>query len=164
MARAISPTTEFLAHRRLAVVGVSRDPRSFSRHVFAELRRRGYDAVPVNAVAQGEVEGVPFVRRVQDVQPAVEAALLITPPAVTAEVVKDCAEAGVRQVWMHRGVGVGSASPEGLDLCRRLGITVVDDACPFMYLPESGLVHRAHRWCRQVFGGNRPSVTAGPVA
>ena len=35
----------FLSCRRIAVVGVSRDGKSFSRSVFGELRRRGYDAI-----------------------------------------------------------------------------------------------------------------------
>ena len=39
---------EFLAQRRIALVGVSRDPRDLSRTLFRELRRRGYDVVPVN--------------------------------------------------------------------------------------------------------------------
>ena len=39
---------EFLAQRRIALVGVSRNPRDLSRTLFRELRRRGYDVVPVN--------------------------------------------------------------------------------------------------------------------
>ena len=46
----------FLACRRIAVVGVSRDPKDFTRQVFRAFVERGYDAVPVNT-AGGEVEG-----------------------------------------------------------------------------------------------------------
>jgi uncharacterized protein len=151
---------EFLAHRRLALVGVSRNPRDFSRTVFAELTRRGYDVVPVNPTGGEGLDGTPFARRVQDIDPPVEAALLMTPPAVTTEVVKDCAEAGIRHVWMHQGVGRGAASPAAIDYCREHGIAVVTDACPLMYLPETGFVHRAHRWCREVLG--RPRAAAAP--
>ena len=108
----------FLAHRRLALVGVSRDSRDFSRVVFAELARRGYDVVPVNPIGGEGRGGMPFVRRVQDIDPPLEAALLMTPPAVTTEVVKDCVEAGIHHVWMHQGVGRGAASPAALALCR----------------------------------------------
>ena len=58
----------FLSCRRIAVVGVSRDPKDFSRQVFRAFVERGYDAVPVNA-AGGEVEGRPVTRRVGEVQP-----------------------------------------------------------------------------------------------
>jgi uncharacterized protein len=143
----------FLTHRRLAVVGVSRDPRDFSRTVVAELSRRGYDVVPVNPSGA-------FIRRVQDIVPPVEAALLMTPPAVTTEVVKDCAEAGIRQVWMHQGVGRGAASPAAIAFCESHGISVVSGACPLMYLPETGFVHRAHRWCREVLRSPRAGGAA----
>ena len=143
----------FLAHRRLAVVGVSRDPRDFSRTVVAELSRRGYDVVPVNPKGG-------LIRRVQDIDPPVKAALLMTPPATTAEVVKDCAEAGIEHVWMHQGIGPGAASPAAIALCEAHEISVVRGACPLMYLPETGFVHRAHRWCRQVLRSPRPGGAA----
>jgi predicted CoA-binding protein len=46
----------FLTHRRMAVVGVSRDPYDFSRTVVAELTRCGYDVVPVNPTGFKEGE------------------------------------------------------------------------------------------------------------
>ena len=143
----------FLTHRRLAVVGVSRDARDFSRTVVAELSRRGYDVVPVNPSGG-------FVRHVQDIVPPVEAALLMTPPAVTTEVVKDCAQAGIRHVWMHQGIGRGAASAPALAFCENHGISVVSGACPLMYLPETSLVHRAHRWCRDVLRSPRRGGSA----
>ena len=145
----------FLAHRRLAVVGVSRDSRDFSRTVVRELTRRGYDVVAVNPIGGEAGGGMPFARRVQDIDPPVEAAILMTPPAVTTEVVKDCAQAGIRHVWMHQGVGRGAASPEAIAYCRQHDIEFVTGACPLMYLPQVGFVHRAHRWCREVFGRPR---------
>ena len=145
----------FLSCRRLAVVGVSRDPKDFSRAVFRAFVERGYDAVPVNP-AGGEAEGRPSVARVGDVQPPPEAALLLTPKAATAQVVRECAEAGVRRVWMHRGGGQGAVSEEALALCRERGLDVVDGECPFMFLPDAGFVHGVHRFFRRL-GGRLPS-------
>jgi predicted CoA-binding protein len=151
----------FLGCRRIAVVGHSRDPRSFSRMVADELRRRGYDVVPVNPRAGEVVDGLRCAARVQDVAPPPEAALLFTPPVVSEQVVRDCAEAGVRHVWMHRGMGPGAASAEAIAYCRSHGIDVVTDACVFMHLPDAGVVHRAHGWGRRLFGGR---VDAGAAA
>ena len=39
---------EFLALRRVALVGVSRNPGDFSRSLFHDMCERGYDLVPVN--------------------------------------------------------------------------------------------------------------------
>ncbi len=145
----------FLSCRRLAVVGVSRDPKDFSRAVLRAFVERGYDAVPVNP-AGGEAEGRPAVARVGDVQPPPEAALLLTPPAATAQVVRECAEAGVRRVWMHRGGGQGAVSASALAVCRERGIEVVDGECPFMFLAGPGWVHGVHRFFRRL-GGRLPS-------
>jgi uncharacterized protein len=144
----------FLSCRRLAVVGVSRDPKDFSRAVFRAFLERGYDVVPVNP-AGGEAEGRRSVARVGDVQPPPEAVLLLTPPAATAQVVRECADAGVRQVWMHRGGGQGAVSPEALAVCRERGIEVVDGECPFMFLADPGWVHGVHRFFRRL-GGRLP--------
>ncbi len=145
----------FLSCRRIAVVGVSRDPRDFSRAVFRAFVERGYDAVPVNP-AGGEVDGRRSASRVGEVQPRVEAAFLMTPPAATEQVVRECAEAGVKRLWMHRGAGQGAVSPEAVALCRERGIEVVDGECPFMFLPDAGWFHGVHRFFRRL-GGRLPS-------
>jgi predicted CoA-binding protein len=144
-----SAAVAFLACRRIAVVGVSRDRRGFSRSLAEELARRGYDVVPVNPLGGDPVAGVRCVRRVQDITPPPEAALLLTAPEATEQVVRDCAASGVRRVWMHRGMGPGAASPAAIAYCRDAGMELVTDACPFMYLTGASFVHRAHRWSRQ---------------
>jgi predicted CoA-binding protein len=58
----------FLSCRRIAVVGVSRDPKDFSRAVFRAFAERGYDVVPVSA-AGGEGDGGSSARRLGDVMP-----------------------------------------------------------------------------------------------
>jgi predicted CoA-binding protein len=142
---------EFLGCRRLAVVGVSTNPADFTRSLFRELKSRHYDVVPVNPKG-GELEGGRCYARVQDIAPPVEGALLLTPPRVTEQVVRDCVEAGISRVWMHRGVGRGCASPDAIRFCKEKGVNVVTDECPFMFLPQAGLVHRTHGWLRGLRG------------
>jgi uncharacterized protein len=150
---------EFLAQRRIALVGVSRDPRDLSRTLFRELRQRGYDVVPVHPELTS-ADGVPCARQLQDVSPAVQGALLMTPPAVTERVVHDCAEAGVARVWMHRGAGRGAVSPAAVAFCRERGMSVVDGACPFMFLPDAGFVHRGHGFLARLLGRHPGSRAA----
>ncbi len=104
---------DFLAQKRIAMTGISRDPTSFSVSLFKELCRRGYDVVPVNPNAV-EVQGRRCFARVQDIQPPVEGALLMTSPEGTETVVHDCADAGIRRVWMYRAGGKGSVSSDAV--------------------------------------------------
>ena len=58
MPTTVDDVRDFLAQRRIALVGLSRNPKDFSHVVFREMSRRGYDMVPVNPAA-GELEGRP---------------------------------------------------------------------------------------------------------
>jgi predicted CoA-binding protein len=136
---------EFLAQRRLALVGASRDRKDFTRVVLRELARRGYEVVPVNPAAAGiELDGRRAFGRLQEVSPPVDGAIFFTAPAQTAAVVQDALAAGVRRLWFHRGAGAGASSPEALAACRAAGVEPVTDLCPFMAVPGAGWIHRLH--------------------
>jgi predicted CoA-binding protein len=149
----------FLALRRLAVVGVSRRANDFSRVLFRELRQRGYDVVPVNpalaemaAEMEAEVDGIACVAKIADIAPPAEGALLLTSPSVTEKVLEDCVRAGIHHVWLYRASGAGAVSLSAISFCQSHGIAVVGGECPFMFLPETGLVHRLHGFCRKMTG------------
>ena len=142
---------EFLVQKRIAMIGISRDPKDFSASLFSELQRRGYDVVPVNPKAS-EAMARPCFARVQDIQPPVDGALLMTTPELTDIVISDCAAAGIRRVWMYRAAGKGAVSEKALAFCQERGIQVVPGQCPFMFLPGSGGVHTFHGFLRKIFG------------
>jgi predicted CoA-binding protein len=142
---------DFLACRRIAMAGVARDSRHFSRTIFRDLRSRGYDVVPVNPNAE-EIEGLRCYRRVCDIDPPVEAALLTTTGAASEAVVRDCADAGVRRVWFYRAAGRGAVTPGALTFCEQRGISVVPGECIFMFLRNAGWIHSLHRTLRKAVG------------
>jgi uncharacterized protein len=150
-ARASLETIEdFLAQKRIAMVGVSRQSKDFSVMLFDELCRRGYDMVPVNPNAN-EIRGGRCFARLQDVHPPVDGAILMTSPAASETVVRDCAEADIRRVWMYRAGGQGAVSAKAVEFCRANGIEVVPGECPFMFLPRAGF-HRLHGLIRKIAG------------
>lgn len=145
----LSTINDFLKLRRIAFVGVSRDPKDFSRMIYAEFKRRGYDVVPVNP-ATPTLDDQTCYARVQDIQPPVDGALLLTVPRVTEQVVRDCAAAGVKHVWMQRGEGIGSVSDDAVAFCQQNGMTVVAGHCPFMFLPKTPFFHRIHGFVKKM--------------
>jgi uncharacterized protein len=151
MRTSLEAIDHFLAHQRIAIVGVSRDPQHFSAYVFQRLRQHGYEVVPVN-LHVNEIYGEKCFARLQDIYPPVEAALLMTSPEATETVVRDCVEAGIEIVWMHRGTGRGSVSDKAVQFCQQLGIEVIPGQCPLMFLPRPGTVHRLHGWIRKMTG------------
>jgi predicted CoA-binding protein len=142
---------DFLQQKRIAIAGVSRRPQDFSRMMLREFLHHGYDALPVNPYAT-EFDGIPVAGKIGDIHPPPDAVLLMTSPELADELVRECAVAGVRRVWMHRGIGNSTLSANAREFCRQNGITVIAGECPFMYLPDTGAIHRIHRFFRQLAG------------
>lgn len=142
---------DFLAQKRIAMVGISREAGSFSASLYKELCARGYEVVLVNPKVN-ELIGKKCYARVQDIEPPVEGALVMTSAGATEQVVNDCVEAGVRRVWMYRAGGAGAVSEKAIALCHEKGIRVVPGECPFMFLPQSGGIHKVHGWFRKLTG------------
>jgi predicted CoA-binding protein len=155
----LNAVQNFLVQKRIAMVGISRKRPDIGASLFEEFTKLGYEILPVNPSAP-EILGHRCYARVQDIQPAPDAALLLTSPAVTNSVVRDCAEAGVRHVWMYRGGGQGAVSTEAVEFCRAQGIEVVPGQCPFMYLNPVHGVHRFHRFLFKITGQYPRAQTA----
>ncbi len=137
---------EFLAKKRIAVTGVSRksDAEHGSNQVFRRLRARGYQVFAINPNAQ-VVEGERAYPDLRSIPGGVEAVVIATRPERAIDTVRECAELGIRHVWMHRGTGAGSVSPEATAWGRAHGITVIDGGCPLMFGACSDLGHRVMR-------------------
>jgi len=146
---------EFLALKRFAFVGVSHTPSDFSRLLYAAFLKHGYHLVPVNP-SVSEIDGQVCYASVRDIEPPVEGAFIITPPQVTERVVRDCAEAGISRVWLHRGEGLGAVSADAMLFCEEHGISVVPGYCPFMFFDKPGFLHRTHAFFMKL-GGNYPN-------
>jgi uncharacterized protein len=131
---------EFLGLKRIALVGASRNARSLSRALMNELVRRGYDVIPVNPNAR-DLDGYRCVQSVAQIDPPPNGALIMRTPERTADAVRECLDAGVRRIWLHRG----SQTPHALDLMREAGVAAIPGECMFMYLPDASLIHRIHR-------------------
>lgn len=136
---------DFLAVKRIAVTGVSRDAGNHgSNVVYNRLRDRGYDVFAVNPNAD-EVEGDPAYSDLASIPGGVDAVVIATRPAHAVGTMRECAELGIDRVWMHRSVGSGSVSAEATQLGREHGITVIDGGCPLMFDPVADGFHKLMR-------------------
>lgn len=137
--------SEFLASKRVAVTGVSRQPKNHgSNIVYKRLRERGYEVFAVNPSAD-EVEGDPCYRDLRSVPGGVDAVVIATKPEIAEETMRECAALRIKHVWMHRGPGPGSVSKAATDYGRKQGIAVIDGGCPCMFDPTADFGHKAMR-------------------
>ena len=128
---------QFLAKKRVAVTGVSRNGKSHGGNtVYKRLPERGSDAFAVHPNAN-EVEGDPSYSDLTSVRGGVEAVVIATRPDFAEATMRECAELGIEHVWMHWGAGGSSVSEAATDYGRRHGITVMP--CSRPYAAASGL-------------------------
>ena len=146
---------DFLAQKRIAVAGVSRD---HSQHpvgnlIYRRLKKAGHDVFPVNPHMQS-FEGEPCYPDLKSIPGGVDGVVAITRPEATEQIVRDCSDAGVPRVWMHQSMGQGSSvSPEAVEYCRQHDISVIAGACPMMYGADVDFGHTCMRWILGLTGG-----------
>jgi len=144
---------EFLESKRVAVTGVSREPKGHGGNVvYQRLRDRGYEVFAVNPNAD-EVEGDPCYHDLASIPGGVEAVVIGTKPEIADETMRDCVELGIGHVWMHRGPGGGSVSQTAAAYGREHGVAVIDGGCPCMFGPTADAGHKAMRFVFTLTGG-----------
>jgi uncharacterized protein len=145
--------SEFLDKKRVAVTGVSRTPKTHGANtVYKRLRERGYEVFAVNPNA-AEVEGDRAYHDLRSIPGGVDAVVIGTRPELAEDAMHECAELGIKHVWMHWGAGGTSVSAPATDYGRRNGITVIDGGCPLMFEPTADFEHKV---MRRVFTGRVP--------
>ena len=146
---------DFLAQKRIAVAGVSRDN---SHHpsanlIYRRLKSTGHEMFPVNPHVQ-TFDGDRCYPDLQSIPGGVDGVVIVTRPEITQRIVRDCQVAGVNRVWMHQSLAKGSSvSPDAVEYCRQHDISVIAGACPMMYGPGVDLGHACMRWIMKLTGG-----------
>ena len=145
MARIPDSVAAFLQGRRFVVAGVSRDPAQPANAIFRRLKASGYEVFPVNPQA-AEVEGVACYRDLAGVPGPIDGVMIVTAPEVSMEVVRQCADLGIRRVWFHRSIGQGSVSEAAVKGCAARGIEAIVGGCPLMFCEPVDIGHKCMKW------------------
>lgn len=144
--------SDFLACKRIAVAGVTRKAEGHGANlIYQRLRERGYKVYPVNPNAD-VVEGDECYHDLRSIPGGVEAVMIATPAAAAESIMRECAELGVKYVWMHNSFGGTSVSPAATSFGRDHGISVIPGGCPLMFEPVSDGGHKTMRWMLTLTG------------
>jgi len=138
---------EFLTLKRIAVVGVSRDPKQFANMAYRLLKKHGYRVFPVNPFT-GRAEGDQCYPTIKSLPETVDGVLIMLPPEKTVQILPEVEEAGIHHVWLQQQ----TESPEAIRYCLDHGMNVVYGECILMFLEPVGFPHRLHRWGMKLLG------------
>lgn len=134
----------FNRYKRLAFIGLSSNPKSFSRGVFKFLREQGYEIYPVNPALE-QVDNQKCYKSIESL-PAAEAVLFFTNPRVTLDLLPVCKARGLEHVWFQQG----AANEEVLNLARQLNLDY-KDSCVYLHHDKAGFPHSFHRFINRTF-------------
>jgi predicted CoA-binding protein len=143
----IDPLVEdFLAQKKIAVVGVSDKRETGCNLAYRKFKENGYTVSAVNPRLES-FEGDPCYPDLQSVPEKPDAVFILTNPKISEQIVQQCVDLGIDRVWMHCLMGtkpglaasMTSVSPEAVRLCQENGIQVIPGSCPNQFLkPDFG--------------------------
>jgi hypothetical protein len=152
---------DFLAQKKIAVIGVSDKRETGCNLAYTKFKENGYQVYPVNpriSTFQGET-CYPDLKSIPEKPDAV---FILASPKVTDQIVQQCVELGVKHVWMHCMMGtkpglaasMTSVSQDAVRVCRENGIQVIPGSCPNQFL-KADFGHAMMRGLWGLFGFNK---------
>ena len=148
----------FLAQKRIAVVGVSDQRETGCNLAYSNFKKNGYQVYAVNPRIS-VYAGAPCYPDLKSIPEKPDAVFILASPKVTDQIVQQCVDLGIKHVWMHCMMGtkpglvasMTSVSPEAVEMCRANGIAVIPGTCPNQFLkPDFG--HMMMRGMWRMFG------------
>lgn len=135
----------FTPHR-VAVVGAGTKPTNLGHMVVRNLLNGNFDGVvyPINPKHES-IGGVPAFPSVRETPETPDLAILCVPAVGVLDVVKQCAEAGVKGI-ICMAAGFREVGPEGramedhvVDICHKAGMRLLGPNCLGLQVPERRL-------------------------
>ncbi|MBK8979309.1 MAG: CoA-binding protein [Planctomycetes bacterium] len=136
----------FWSHASFAFVGHSAKA-PFPKLSYGELRRQGCKVFAVDP-SLATLDGDPVYPDLASLPEPVEAVVIETPRAETAEQVRRAADAGILDVWIH----AGRDTPEALAVAADRGVRLLTGRCAVMYVKRDLSYHSIHKWIVQLTG------------
>ena len=155
----VDPLVEdFLAQKKIAVVGVSDRRETGCNQAYRNFKDAGYIVTAVNPRLT-TFEDEPCYPDLQSVPDTPDAVFILANPSVTDDIVQQSVDVGVKHVWMYLlmgtqpalAYGMTSVSADAVRMCRDNGIAVIPGTCPNQFLnPDVG--HRLMRVIMRALG------------
>ncbi|MEI2651851.1 MAG: CoA-binding protein [Microthrixaceae bacterium] len=145
MAKIDNLVQNFLAQKKIAVVGVSDKRETGCNLAYTKFKENGYQVFAVNPRIS-TFNGDACYPDLKSLPEKPDAVFLLTNPKVTDQIIQQCVDFGIKHVWMHCMMGtkpglaasMTSVSPSAVEVCKANGIEVIPGSCPNQYLNPDG--------------------------
>lgn len=137
----------FLEPKKIAVAGVSANPKKFGYTIFNDLRKKGFDVCPINPKVD-EIDGVKCYSSVSEIPEEYKKLFVVTPKSVTDQVLKDAAQKGINHVWIQQMAN----TKESAAIAKENSIDLIEKECIYMFADPVAGIHKFHRTINKIFG------------
>jgi predicted CoA-binding protein len=118
--------------KRIAVVGISRNPEKAARRVPSYLATQGYEIIPVNPFVD-RILGKEALDSLDQIQDPVDMVLVFRPSQEAAAIVSEAMGRKEKPaIWLQEGI----RADEAVSRAREEGVRVIQDLCAYK-------IHRA---------------------
>jgi uncharacterized protein len=136
---------QFLACKKFAIAGVSRDKNKFGNAVFREMKKKDYEILPVNPNME-TFEGEKCYKSVTDLPADVEALIVITKPDVSLSVVREALDKGIKNIFIQQG----AHNAQITELSLENKANIICKQCILMFANPTG-IHKFHERLAKFF-------------
>jgi predicted CoA-binding protein len=137
---------EFWTNSSFAFVGHS-VKKGFPKISYGEAKKLGKKVYAVDSSVDG-IDGDKTYPDLQSLPERVDAVVLEVPKGETLGLVRQAADAGIKNVWIH----AGRDTPEAVELAKKRGLNVLTGTCAVMYVKQGFSYHSIHKWLNKLIG------------
>lgn len=142
-----SDIRNFLEPKKLAIAGVSRNPKKFGHAVYDGLKKSGFTVFPINPKSS-EIDGEKCYAAVSDLPGDVKHLLIVTQKKDTDAVLREAIKNGITRIWVQQM----SETADTARIAAESNVELISKKCIFMFAePVSGM-HKFHRNIMGFFG------------
>jgi hypothetical protein len=138
---------DFMAKKDIGFVGLSRDPKSFSRYVFDNLKQKGYNFYPVNPNTE-EIDGTKCFKSISELPENVDSLFIATSKTFTDKVIDEALGSRFGHIWLQQN----SETPHALEAAEKSDKSVITNRCIMMFSEPVKGIHGFHRFLVKLFG------------
>jgi predicted CoA-binding protein len=119
--------------------------KGFPHISYAQAKKSGKKVFAVDPSVD-QIDGDKTYPNLRSLPRKVHGVVLEVPREETLDLVKQAADAGIKNIWIH----MNRETPEALEFARKKRLNVLTGTCAVMYVAQGFTYHSIHKWINKV--------------
>lgn len=137
----------FYREKKIAIAGVSRNPKKFGNQVLTELTKKGYEILPINPKASS-IDNIKCFPDIESLPADAQSLLILTPKDQTDAVLRSALNKGIKNIWVQQM----SETADTIKIAEEYQKEIIHHKCIFMFSEPVAGFHKFHRTLVKLFG------------